>query len=253
MKYYISWSGGKDSTATIILAHIHNIPIDRIVISLPMFDKQNGIYADHPQHIDWVLNKAIPTFNSWGYSVDILSSDKDYLYWFYKVRTNRCKNKEYVGKYYGWLLGGMCKMNEEKTRPIKEYISSLDKDYVCICGIGVEETTRLERLHQRQQISLLEKYNYTTDMAKELCEEYGLISPLYAQGKKRQGCWFCPNASTEEFAQLKKQYPYLWNKLVELNQVKNTVTKGFKYGMTFDDLAIKVDYILDNAQISMFN
>lgn len=253
MKRYISWSGGKDSTATIILAHLKNIKIDKIVISLPMFDKKRGIYADHPKHIDWIFQKAIPTFEEWGYSVDVVSSDRDYLYWFYKVRTNKCKNKDYVGKYYGWLLGGMCKMNEEKTLPIKKYIRQLGEEYQCICGIGAEETPRLERMHQRGQISLLEQYNYTTEMARDLCAEYGLLSPLYSMGRHRQGCWFCPNASIEEYAKLKQEYPHLWNELVQLNKVQNTCTRGYKYGTTFDDLQMRVDHIIGNRQLSIFD
>lgn len=48
MKKYISWSGGKDSTATIILAHLNNIQIDKIVISLPMFDKKEAFMQTTP-------------------------------------------------------------------------------------------------------------------------------------------------------------------------------------------------------------
>lgn len=33
------WSGGKDSTASIILAHIHHLPITEIVFCEVMFDK----------------------------------------------------------------------------------------------------------------------------------------------------------------------------------------------------------------------
>ena len=131
MKTYISWSGGKDSTASIILAHEHKIPIDLVIISLPYFDKGKGIYADHPLHIDFIFNKAIPTIESWGYKVKVVSSEKDYKYWFFKKRGNNCKNPEYNGKHYGWLLGGMCKMNPEKTQPIKKLSKKLD-------GGGVE-------------------------------------------------------------------------------------------------------------------
>lgn len=254
MKYYVSWSGGKDSTATLILAHKYNIPIDKVVISLPYFDKERGIYADHPKHIDWVLNTAIPAFNEWGYTIDIVSSDRDYLYWFFKVRGERCRNKDYVGKYYGWLLGGMCKMNEEKTIPIKKYIKQLGDDYQCICGIGLDEPERLARMHERKQISLLENFGYTTQMARELCLQYGLLSPLYEMDRHRQGCWFCPNASIREYAKLKQEYPLYWEKLVELNKVQNTVTKGFKYGMTFDQMAQKVDaFIKSPNQLSLFD
>ena len=39
MKYIASWSGGKDSTASIILAHEHDEPLDLIIFYEVMFDK----------------------------------------------------------------------------------------------------------------------------------------------------------------------------------------------------------------------
>lgn len=65
MKYIASWSGGKDSTAGIILAHEHNEPLDLIIFSEVMFDE--NISGELPDHIDFIKNKAIPVFESWGY------------------------------------------------------------------------------------------------------------------------------------------------------------------------------------------
>ena len=62
MKHIVSWSGGKDSTATIILAHEHGLPIDLIIIALVWFDRKRGIYGEHPEHIKWVFEYAIPLF-----------------------------------------------------------------------------------------------------------------------------------------------------------------------------------------------
>lgn len=49
MKHIISWSGGKDSTATIILAHEHNEPVDVILFSEVMFN--DTISGELPEHI----------------------------------------------------------------------------------------------------------------------------------------------------------------------------------------------------------
>ena len=38
MKYIASWSGGKDSTASIILAHEHNEPLDLIMTKTRIHD-----------------------------------------------------------------------------------------------------------------------------------------------------------------------------------------------------------------------
>ena len=258
MKTYISWSGGKDSTASVILAHQHGTPIDLIVISLPYFDKAKGIYADHPLHVDFIFNKAIPTFESWGYKVKVVSSDKDYKYWFFKKRGNKCKHSEYNGKYYGWLLGGMCKMNEEKTKPIKEFIKQLDMvGWQSIVGIAKDEHIRLEKMHKREnQISLLERYWFTEKMAYDLCKKYGLLSPLYDMGGMRQGCFFCPNAHIEELAKLQRNYPNLWQELLDLNKLYRKdktqfVAQGFKYGITFEEIISQVNAI--NNQRTIFD
>lgn len=64
MKYIASWSGGKDSTASIILAYEHNEPLDFIIFSEVMFDE--NISGELPEHIDFIKNKCIPLFESWG-------------------------------------------------------------------------------------------------------------------------------------------------------------------------------------------
>lgn len=97
MKHIVSWSGGKDSTATIILAHEHGLPIDLIVISLLWFDKKRKIYGEYPEHVKWIFEYAIPLFESWGYPVKVITSDHDYLYWFYHVIT-KSKRPERNGK-----------------------------------------------------------------------------------------------------------------------------------------------------------
>lgn len=120
----VSWSGGKDSTATLILAHEKGVKIDVAIISLPMFDKKRNIYADSPEHIEWLFGFAIPKIESWGIKVKVVSSDKDYLYHFKHI-IRKSKIPERNGKMGGWLLGRMCKMQGEKVKPIKNYIKSL--------------------------------------------------------------------------------------------------------------------------------
>ena len=149
-------------------------------------------------------------------------------------------------------------MNGEKVKPIKDLEKNLDgKGWRSIVGIGVDEKERLERLHKREnQISILEEYGYTCKMAKQLCKEYDLLSPLYDMGGMRQGCFFCPNAHIDEFAKLQKCYPELWQELLNLNElyrIDNTqfVAQGFKYGTSFDEIERQVNLI--NNQITLFD
>lgn len=246
----ISWSGGKDSTATVTLAHEMGIEIDLIIMSVVWFDKARGIYGDNPEHIKWCLEYAKPIFESWGYKVVIVSSEKDYLSHFNYIVT-RSKVESRNGKKRGWLIGGLCKMNGEKVNPIRKYIKSLG-ECVQYIGIAIDESERLKRLHNTGNISLLEQCNYTEQDAYNKCLEYNLLSPTY-QTEKRGGCWFCPNQSIKGFADLKKNHPELWNELVELDKDKNKISDGFKYGKTFQEVAEEVEEILNPSQLSIFN
>lgn len=85
MKYFHSWSGGKDSTAAIILDHIHGLPPSRIVFCEVMYDRKNGISGELPEHIDFVKNVAIPKFTEWGFTVDLITAETDYLENFFHI------------------------------------------------------------------------------------------------------------------------------------------------------------------------
>lgn len=61
-KYIASFSGGKDSTASVILAHENGDPLDLIIFSEVMFDE--GISGEPPEHMEFIKSKCIPLFES---------------------------------------------------------------------------------------------------------------------------------------------------------------------------------------------
>lgn len=180
MEYIASFSGGKDSTATIILAHEHNEPLDKIIFSEVMFDK--NISGELPEHIDFILNKCKPLFEGWGYEVKILHSEYTYMDCFNHI-TTRSRKPERNGKRNGFPMAGRCIINDRcKIKPIKDFIKTKDpKQITQYLGIAIDEPKRLERLKDEKtiRISLLEKYRYTEKMAYELCEKYNLLSTTY--------------------------------------------------------------------------
>lgn len=242
-----SWSGGKDSTASIILEHICGLPKSKIVFVEAMFDHSRGISGELPEHISFIREKAIPTFESWGYTVDVVRDESDYIQEFFHVIT-RSKNPKKNGKYRGFFIGSMCVGNDRlKIRPLRKYQKQYP-DAKYIVGIASDEPKRLERM-KPNRFSLLAKYGYTEQMAKDLCEEYGLLSPIY-KSSSRSGCWFCPNQSIIEFAKLEKQYPELWRELEILSHTKNLASSNFRFGMSFDDVKRAVD--CTNGQMRFF-
>lgn len=180
MKYIASFSGGKDSTATIILAHEHGEPLDLIIFSEVMFDKE--ISGELPEHIDFIKNKCIPLFSEWGYETKILHSEKTYMDYFNHVITRGLRK----GKTVGFPMSGKCVINGKcKISQIRKFLKTYPEDYTQYIGIATDEPVRMERVaRSKDQVSLLQKYGYTEQMAFDLCKSYGLLSPTYDFAKR---------------------------------------------------------------------
>ena len=114
-----SCSFGKDSIATILAGLEHGDPIDRVVFAEVMFDNARGISGEIPEHIEWIYNTAIPKMRGMGLTIDVVRSDMDYIDYFIQRR----KSGKYAGKFGGFPLGGMCKINSAcKVAPIHKYL-----------------------------------------------------------------------------------------------------------------------------------
>ena len=223
MRHILSWSGGKDSTASVILAHLHGEPLDEIIYCEPMYDLEKGISAELPQQERFVQKAKRIFEEEFGYKVTILRSDRDYQWCFHHmIDSSRCKIEEHRGKRYGFPVAGRCGMQREaKLRPINGYIRSLGP-VIQYIGIAVDEPKRLVSMHRSERhISLLEKYGYTEQMCYELCEKYGLLAPMYeifGVSQKRNGCWFCPWAKPIEQAAFAIEKPRVWEEFVSLER-----------------------------------
>ena len=82
MLHIASCSFGKDSIATILLALENNEPLDRVVFCEVMFDHARNISGEIPEHIEWIYSTAIPKLEAMGVKVDVVKSERDYLYFF---------------------------------------------------------------------------------------------------------------------------------------------------------------------------
>jgi 3'-phosphoadenosine 5'-phosphosulfate sulfotransferase (PAPS reductase)/FAD synthetase len=247
---YIFWSGGKDSTATICLAHELGLKIDGVVMSEVMFDHKRNISGENPEHIKWIYDVAIPIIeNEFGYKVIVLRDKSDYLQEFNKITKRSCK-PERIGKKHGYFLSGKCKGNDVlKMRPIRQFVRK-HKGCTQIVGIALDEPHRAKKKTMNNKRSLLIENKITESMCYEICRKYNLLSPIYNYSN-RGGCWFCPNAKTGELARLKKEYPNLWNELVLLSQDKNLIKYKFNFTQTIPEIEKDIDLI--NNQMNLFD
>lgn len=241
MKHIVSCSFGKDSIATILLALEHGEPLDEAVFVEVMFDHSRNISGEIPEHIDWIYSTAIPMLEAMGVRTRVLRSEKDYIYYFRKVK----KKGERAGKMYGFPIAGRCCINSHcKIQPIQRYLRSFGEEVTQYIGIAADEPRRLARLQSGNgkpcKVSLLAKYGYTEAMAMVLCERHGLLSPIYKTGT-RGGCWFCPNARIQSFSRLRREHHDLWAELERLSHTPNLCSYGFRYGKTLQEVEREMD------------
>lgn len=248
MKYIASFSGGKDSVATIILAKEHGEPLDEIVFSEVMYDE--NISGELPEHIDFIENTAFPLFESWGYRTKIVHSNKTYIDCFNHV-IKRSKHEERIGKKAGFPMAGKCVINRDcKVKPIQEYMKMYDPvEVIQYIGIAIDEPHRLDRLGQGK-VSLLAKYGYTERMAKEKAEKYGLLSPCYNYSR-RGGCWFCPNCGEKELRNLRNNHGKLWNKLLKLEEEKDIIGNMWNTRKKIKIRDMEEKFCFEDAQLNI--
>lgn len=226
-KNVILWSGGKDSTATIILAHMHQQKIDEIVFTEVMYDTRRGISGELPEHIHFIKKVAKPLFEEWGYTVTIISAETDYLSHFNRIIERPVKHIDHRGKAFGFPLGKMCAIRRDcKIKPAARYLDTKygKNGYQQYVGICADEERRLEALYRAGNRSLLAECGFTQLDAKALCEFYGLLSPSYKYSK-RGGCFFCPFAKPMENLQIKQTYPEIWEEFVSLESRTDLANK----------------------------
>lgn len=211
MRYIASCSGGKDSVAQLIIAKEHDEPLDEVVYCEVMFSPE--ISGEVPEHRDFIYQTVRPYVeNVLQVPFVILRSKKTYL----DVFNHIVSRGDHAGKTNGFAIPFMCAVNRDcKIPPITKYWKAHSVDVTQYVGIAADEPERLERLRGTNKISLLEKYNITERDALKICKEHGLLSPIY-EIAKRNGCWFCPNCSDDEWAHMIYQHEELFDLLIDL-------------------------------------
>ncbi len=200
-----------------------------------MFDAKNGISGEIPEHIEWIYGTAIPKLQEMGVRVDVVRSEIDYLHWFSYIQ----HKGKYKGKAAGFAIGGKCIVNRvQKIGPIKEYIGRIGDDITQYIGIAVDEPKRLLRLCGNK-ISLLLKYGKTEKDAYKMCQDAGLLSPIY-KTSCRGGCWFCPNVRMKVLKEFVNNHPELWERLLALGKTPNLISYGYKWGATIEEIDAKI-------------
>jgi len=216
----VSFSGGKDSTAMLLMMLEKNIKIDRVIC----IDTTKEFPAMY-RHIEKVESMILPL------KIEIVKFNFDYLFGEHIVKT-RNGSKNNIG--YGWpsFLNRWC--TTQKTQLSKRLLKT-EKNYIKNIGIASDEDGRVGKNLKGENLQYpLIEWGITEKQALEYCYSKGLDWEGLYEKFHRVSCWCCPLSRTGELKVLYNEFPNLWE---ELQQMDKKSFRKFRNDYSVDDLS----------------
>lgn len=208
-KHIVSFSGGKDSTAMLLMMIEKKMPIDEI-----LFCDSGCEFPDMIKHIDKVekyINRKITT----------IYPDHDFEYYLarYKKKSGKFQHIDglgWPGHTFRWCTGNL------KTKIIDRYLKNKG-EYYSYLGIAFDERERLERKYHRQQKAVLiypmVDWEMTEKDALRYCYGKGFDWNGLYKKFRRVSCYLCPLQRIGELKMLYNEFPELWNEMLRLDKL----------------------------------
>ena len=199
MKHIVSFSGGKDSTAMLLLMIEKNMHIDKIV-----FVDTTKEFPAMYRHIEQVQEYIQPL------KIDTIKIDFDY--WFSKHIKTKGKMKGQKGYGFPDFQNRWC--TALKRHAVKKIISKYDIQYH---GIAADERKRIVFPNYNIKYPLIQ-WNITQKQTLQYCYSMGFNWDGLYEDFQRVSCWCCPMSRIGELEMLYHRYPHLWKKLRDMDK-----------------------------------
>ncbi|RKX54122.1 MAG: hypothetical protein DRP24_06595 [Thermotoga sp.] len=187
MKKYLSFGGGINSTALLLLLNSKDIEFETIFVDHGGDYPHTYYYVKYLQDQGFDITIIRPNVDGW------CSSLPEYCF-KYKIRPLR---------QYRWCT------YKFKIMPIRSYVKKPCEMYI---GISYDERHRVRDSGVKgveNKYPLVEEKITRGDCIR-IIKEHDLEVP------KRSGCWFCPFQGKKQIRQLYLEYPELYEKLKEM-------------------------------------
>ena len=221
----VSLSGGKDSTAMLLMMLEKEIPVDRIICV-----DTTKEFPQMYEHIKKVQAMIEPL------KIEVVKIDFDYFFFFLEIM--RGANKGKVG--YGWTgaRGRWC--THLKVAAINKIIKKIPNapNTVDFVGIAYDEVKRAEKKYIKEKNARLPlvEWQITERQALDYCYSKGLDWGGLYEKFHRVSCWCCPLSRIGSLRTLYNNFPELWKELEEMDKKS---WRNFKSNYTVTELREK--------------
>jgi 3'-phosphoadenosine 5'-phosphosulfate sulfotransferase (PAPS reductase)/FAD synthetase len=202
MKYVLSFSGGKDSTALLIKIIENKLPLDDIVY----FDCEDFEFPEMTEHIKLVEK----TFDIKIHRLHPRKPFKQYLH------------------ELGWATPQLRWCTNEKINAIRRYTRKY-RPLTQYIGYASDETMRINRATKKNNDRKRDYNIYysfplvdigiTEQQALEICKSYGFNWGGLYDIRKRVSCYCCPLQKKSDIDILKNTHPKLYCNILKLNKL----------------------------------
>lgn len=216
----ISLSGGKDSSALLLLMIERGLPIDCV------------LYADtgmeFPEMEAHIAKLDDFLYQERGIHITTLRHPYGFEWLMFERPVNRAPDRSPKG--YGWPLaapGRRWCTGHLKQHLISKEVNRLkkEKNALNFIGIAADEAHRCkEDKHNRY---LLVEWGITEAQALQVCYDRGYDWGGLYEIYRRASCWCCPLQRIGELRKLRHHHPELWARLLDMD---NRAREQFKTG-----------------------
>jgi 3'-phosphoadenosine 5'-phosphosulfate sulfotransferase (PAPS reductase)/FAD synthetase len=210
MKHSLSFSGGKDSTALLILLLEKKMPLDKIIY----FDCEEFEFPEMRGHIEKVKSVL-------GVKIEECHAVKPFI--------------QYI-KEIGWASPHLRWCTNEKINSIRRALRFY-RPCTQYIGYAADETMRINRANKKNEARKRDcflKYSFplvdmgiTEKKALEICYAHGFDFGGLYEHWKRVSCWCCPLQNNKDLEKLKIVRPELYQKIIDMDKL---APDNYKFG-----------------------
>lgn len=198
----VSFSGGKDSTAMLLMMLEKGLPVDRVICV--------DTTKEFPQMYEHMnaVQKLCPV------EIEVVKIDFDY--WFGDHVKTKGKNKGKKGYGFPDFRNRWC--TALKRDAVKRVQKTITGDCIQFHGIAFDEKDRCKNNAGRNIRYPLVEWQVTEKQALEYCYAKGLNWGGLYEKFHRVSCWCCPLSRIGELRVLYNDFPELWAELEEMDK-----------------------------------